>query len=406
MEMREKILLGALAAIGAATPAYAQISPTSGPQFNGTIGGAASTTSATCGTTTCSTSATTGDSTGPTYVNTVTTTTNLVLNTSKSGSTTGTVTFNGDSQPYRITGSGVGTQQATITTSLRESYAPGVGTNPPTVVGSTTSSSGVVPTAGTQSISSLSVSGCSGDAYSPGIPFFVPPSCTSNLTYAGTLSSAGSLNSDGSVNVTENTVGVTTSGMTYATYTGTATFNPGTGAIAVAMNSTPTAYTNIGSGGLTTNGTVSATTVSATNVNATNVTAANVSVTGGLNMNGNRITNVGTPTALTDAANKGYVDSQIATVSGSISSLASLVEANRKRSDAGIATAVALSGASFLPGKRINVTANIGAFRDEVAIAGQLGVLVSDNVALNAGVSTSFHSYGGTSVRGGVTFGF
>lgn len=403
MEMREKILLGALAAIGAATPAYAQISPTSGPQFSGTISGPASTTSATCGTTTCSTTATTGDSGGPTFINTTTTTTNLVLNTSNSGTTTGTVSFNGSNQAYRITGSGVGTQQATITTSLKESYAPGVGTNPPTIVGSTTSSSGVVPTAGTQSISSLSVSGCSGDAYTPPF-FFIPGSCTSTLGYAGTLSTT-STNTDGSVNVTENTVGMTTSGTTYATYTGTATYNPGTGAITVAMNSSPTAYTNIGSGGLTTNGTVSATTVAATTVNAGTVNASKIVVTSATPLTTNGLT-IADPVAATDAANKRYVDSQITAVNGSISSLASLVEANRKRSDAGIATAVALSGASFLPGKRINVTANIGAFRDEVAIAGQLGILVSDNVALNAGVATSFHSYGGTSVRGGVTFGF
>jgi hypothetical protein len=67
---------------------------------------------------------------------------------------------------------------------------------------------------------------------------------------------------------------------------------------------------------------------------------------------------------------------------------------------------VALSGGTFLPGKKINITANVGAYRDEVAVSGQLHILVSDNLALNAGVATSLHSYGGTSVRGGVTVGF
>lgn len=382
MEMKEKILLGALAAIGAATPAYAQ---STGPSFAGTISGSVST-STTAGT---STSATTGDSTTSPYVNTVTTTQNLTLNTTGTGSTGGTVTFNGNTFGYGINGTATGSQPQQIVSTLVQTFSPASGTTPPSVISSSTSVSG--PTnSGTASISSISVSGSSG--------FALP---TGTITYGGTLTTDSTTpDATGKVNVTENTIGVTTSGTTYTTYTGKASFAPGTGVITVGPM-TQVAQTSVGSGGLTTTGSVNAATVNATNVNATNV-----SVTGGLNMNGNRITNVGTPVAATDAATKGYVDSQITAVNGSISSLASLVEANRKRSDAGIATAVALSGASFLPGKRINVTANIGAFRDEVAIAGQLGVLVSDNVALNAGVATSFHSYGGTSVRGGVTFGF
>lgn len=377
MEMREKILLGALAAISAAAPAYAQSTP---PSFSGSVSG----TTTTATTNVASTSATTGDSTTAPYVNTVTTTQTIALNTTlASASATGTGTFNNDTFTYQITGSGTGSQNQTITTQLIQTYAPGSGTTPPTVVSSSSTSTG--PTnVGSPTVSAVSVSGTAG---------FASPNGT--VLYAGTLTSSGTLNSNGTVNVTENTIGVTTSGTAYASYAGTASFNPATGVVTVG-SLTQTGLTTIGASGLATTGSVT----------AASVTAANVSVTSSLNMNGNRIQNVGTPTAATDAATKGYVDTAIAGVNSSLTSLNALVESNRKRSDAGIATAVALSGGTFLPNKKINFTANIGAFRDEAAIAAQLGVLVSENIALNAGVATSFHSYGGTAVRGGFTVGF
>jgi trimeric autotransporter adhesin len=76
------------------------------------------------------------------------------------------------------------------------------------------------------------------------------------------------------------------------------------------------------------------------------------------------------------------------------------------RSDAGTAAAVALSGAMFLPGKTFNLTGNVGAYRGAVAGAIQLGALVSDRVAVNAGVAHGFNKGGKTAVRAGFTLGW
>ena len=385
MEMREKILLGAVIAASAALPAYAQsINPAAGPTFSGSVTGSTST-SVSVG---ASTTTQTGDSTTNPFTNTITTVVNQTLTTSATGTTSGTNTFAGSTYGYTITGSGTGSQAQTVTSALITTYNPGT---PPTI-SSTTTTGPTTANFGNATVSAVSVSGNTDTTNSSGYVY-----------YGGNLSSSGTP-TNGTVNVTENTLGVTTSGATYATYTGTATYDPSTGTVSMGPLSLASAASVTSQGLAVTNGTATSTygatglTTGTVNANRVIVTSLTPSTTNGLT--------VGTPIAATDAANKGYVDAAIAGVNTSVNNLASLVEANRKRSDAGIATAVALSGASFLPGKRINITANVGAFRDEVAVAGQIGVLVSDNVALNAGVATSLHSYGGTSVRGGVTFGF
>jgi hypothetical protein len=76
------------------------------------------------------------------------------------------------------------------------------------------------------------------------------------------------------------------------------------------------------------------------------------------------------------------------------------------RSDAGTAVAVALSGAMFLPGKTFNLTGNVGAYRGAVAGAMQIGALVGDSVAINAGVAHGFNKGGKTALRAGFTFGW
>ena len=75
-------------------------------------------------------------------------------------------------------------------------------------------------------------------------------------------------------------------------------------------------------------------------------------------------------------------------------------------SDAGTATAVALSGAMFLPGKTFNLTTNVGAYRGAVAGALQIGALVSDMIAVNAGIAHGFNKGGKTALRAGFTFGW
>ena len=77
-----------------------------------------------------------------------------------------------------------------------------------------------------------------------------------------------------------------------------------------------------------------------------------------------------------------------------------------RRSSAGTATAIALSGNSFLPGKSFNLTGNVGTYRGAVAMALQLGALVGENVALNAGVAKSLNKSGKLGARAGFTVGW
>lgn len=390
MDMREKILLGAVIVASAASPAFAQsIVPAAGPSFSGSVTGATST-SVVLGTSSTTQS---GDSTIAPYLNTVTTVQNQTLTTSATGTTTGTTTFAGLTVGYVITGSGTGSQNQTVSGSLTTQFAPG---NPPSIVTST-STTGAPVNVGSPTVSAVSVSGNTNTTNDQGYVY-----------YGGNLSSSGTP-TNGSVNVTENTIGMTTSGVTLSTYTGTATYDPATGTVSMSPLALSSAASITSAGLAVTNGTAT-TTVGATGIStgtlaSTSLTTGAVSATS-LNMNGGRITNVGTPTAATDAATKGYVDTQIAGVNTSINSLSSLVRANRKRADRGIATAVALSGGAFLPDKKFNLTANVGAYRGETAVAAQIGMLVNENLAFNAGVATSFNGNGGTALRGGLTFGF
>lgn len=76
------------------------------------------------------------------------------------------------------------------------------------------------------------------------------------------------------------------------------------------------------------------------------------------------------------------------------------------RASAGTAAAVALSGAMFLPGKTFNLTGNVGSYRGAHAAAVQFGALVSDNLAVNAGVAHGFNKGGKTAFRAGFTIGW
>lgn len=161
-----------------------------------------------------------------------------------------------------------------------------------------------------------------------------------------------------------------------------------------------------------------------------------------------RIVNVAAGTAATDAVNVSQLSAATAGVSSTVTTLQTTVTANttaitnvqadlaatndaladaegrldaleavtanlderfddvENRSDAGTATAVALSGAMFLPGKSFNLTGNIGAYRGAVAGAIQFGALVSESVAVNAGVAQGLNKGGKTALRAGFSFGW
>ncbi len=347
------VLAAALASTLLATSALGQA-------FDGTYSGVVTSTTVVGN----STTETTGDSTVAPYENTTTTyTEETVTSTLPSSSQAVSVTVNGNTYTGTIDYSGDGGQDQIHETSITNTYDPGP---PPTVTGTTVNPDVIVP--GESTITAVSASGSIGNIDN----------------YAATLSTSGPV-VDGSVVATETSATVSTSGMVFATRVGTATYDPGAGEVAVALPSTPTAYTSIDANGISTSGVITA---------------------NGFNANGNRITGVAAGVADTDAVNVGQLNSAIAGVNVRVDALNSSLQDLDKRANAGTAVAVAMSGGTFLPNKQINFTANIGGYRGEAAIAGQLGVLVNENVALNAGVATGFSKRGGTAWRGGVSFGF
>jgi len=70
------------------------------------------------------------------------------------------------------------------------------------------------------------------------------------------------------------------------------------------------------------------------------------------------------------------------------------------------AVAVAMGGTTFLPDQNFSLSANIGTYDGAHAGSFNIGALVSENVAVNAGVATGFNRNGKTAGRVGVTIGF
>ncbi|HOA47811.1 MAG TPA: YadA-like family protein [Novosphingobium sp.] len=212
------------------------------------------------------------------------------------------------------------------------------------------------------------------------------------------------------------------------------------------------------------------TAVETTRLDETGLATPKVEVTQGIEMNGSRITGLAAGTAATDAVNKGQLDAEstarqaadvtltnriateentrqsadlaltqrIATEESARAALSGALtsETNaRLAADLGLqnqigalgnrvgnleahvaelddrvasstAIAVAMGGATFLPGMKFNLTANVATYDGAHAGSLQIGALVSDHVAVNAGVATGFNRRGKTAGRVGVTFGW
>lgn len=140
-----------------------------------------------------------------------------------------------------------------------------------------------------------------------------------------------------------------------------------------------------------------------------------------------RITNVADGVSATDAATVGQVQSADTALQGQISDLGSRHDAHGTRLDmlegatldirqdlrqlderlaGSTAVAIAMGGAAFLPGKRMNLTGNVATYDGAVAGAVQVGALVSDSFAVNAGVATNFNKRGKVGARVGFSMGW
>jgi len=82
------------------------------------------------------------------------------------------------------------------------------------------------------------------------------------------------------------------------------------------------------------------------------------------------------------------------------------IDRTERRASGGTAVAIAMGGATFLPGSSFNLTCNVGTYRGRWAGALNIGAMISPNVALNAGVGSGFDSAGKVGARAGFTFGW
>jgi hypothetical protein len=117
-----------------------------------------------------------------------------------------------------------------------------------------------------------------------------------------------------------------------------------------------------------------------------------------VNMGGNRVLNVATPVAATDAANKAYVDAMsgdVADLSGAINAQALRInEAFREidKTTEGVAVAIALGGLVLPQGKDFAVGANFGYFDSKQAFAAQTALRLNDVLLVNGGVGLGMNT--------------
>jgi len=106
-------------------------------------------------------------------------------------------------------------------------------------------------------------------------------------------------------------------------------------------------------------------------------------------MGGNRVQNVGTPVAATDAATKGYVDAFAGTTSEALNALSGQVNRAFKEIDEnteGIAVAIAMGGLSLPDTKAFALSANMGFYDGKQAVAAQGAIRLDKTFALTGGV--------------------
>lgn len=150
-----------------------------------------------------------------------------------------------------------------------------------------------------------------------------------------------------------------------STTTNTATVN------ATATNTRTVNSTTINNSGTTTTGALA-------------VGTGGVSVAAGapVSFGGNRVQNVGTPIAATDAANKGYVDAALG------SSTARIDQAFRDNDNntEGVAIVIALGGIALPHDKTFAIAGNIGFYDDKQALAAQAAIRLDSITTFNAGI--------------------
>ena len=138
-------------------------------------------------------------------------------------------------------------------------------------------------------------------------------------------------------------------------------------------------------------------------------------MTGAINMGGNAITNLAAPVAAGDAANKGYVDTQFASINAGSANLQSQINslgAEDKKLASGIAISLALAQPMLLNGQSFAFRVGYGTFDNANAAGISASGLIARNfvgagstAVLDGGVGFGTDS-GQVAGRAGVTIGF
>ncbi len=206
------------------------------------------------------------------------------------------------------------------------------------------------------------------------------------ITNAGAISGATNITASGTVQGGTITDG--TALMTGGNISGVGTLAATTGNIttvnATAVNATTVNAPTINSTTINNSGTLTTAALA--------VGAGGVSVAGGapVSMGGNRIQNVGTPIAPTDAATKAYVDNFLGASNAALTERINSAFDEIDRNTEGIAVAIALGGLALPSGKGFALGANLGFYDDKQAAAAQAALRLDDHVQLNAGLGVGF----------------
>ena len=127
--------------------------------------------------------------------------------------------------------------------------------------------------------------------------------------------------------------------------------------------------------------------------NTTNTAANQVAVGGQTAATARTVTGVA-PGAVSatslDAVNGSQLfatNQNVAALQSDFVNMGSTINKADRRASGGTAVAIAMGGLAFLPDKKFNLTGNVGYYRHKWAGALNVGALISDSAAINAGSS-------------------
>lgn len=354
----------------------------------------------------------------------VTVTTGALDTTATDGALTG-MRFTGSSSSdfTDLSGGNVTVNGSVLSTTITSSGGITVAPNAGQTAATTTINSAGISTTSANGLNSLTVNN-SGTTITGATTTNGLTNATGNIVNSGNYTStSGNITlTNGNITTTNGTVSgamlSSGSGGNLTTITGGAITSTGTitgGAVTSNGLLTSTGGATIGGGATTitsANGSNSLTVNNSGTAITGQTTVNNFAVTNGstVSMGGNRVQDVATPVAATDAANKAYVDEEIAKSTGGVNR--AYVDRGLSKANEGTAIALAISQPVFLPGQTFAVRAGWGGYEDQNAFGFSMaGVIAHDvfgsgsTVSLDGGFGVG-GNYNTVAGKAGLTIGF